>query len=160
MSGKAGSIEWVPRTAVKGIVMSNETYELEEGKRLALDYSKLARVAAACPDVIPAAVQDDDTKEVLVIAYVNKRALVETVKTGILTLWSTSRNELWVKGKTSGNYFTVREIRVNCEQNSLLFMVKAKGGSICHTKNRVGRVRNCFYRILNKQTMELENTDP
>jgi phosphoribosyl-AMP cyclohydrolase len=140
--------------------MKITTNELEEGKRLLLDYSKLTLIARACPDVIPAAVQDADTKEVIVVAYVNERALAETVKTGILTLWSTSRNELWVKGQTSGNYFTVEEIRVNCEQNSLLFKVRPKGDRMCHTRNKAGRARNCYYRRLDVKTMELENTDP
>jgi phosphoribosyl-AMP cyclohydrolase len=140
--------------------MEQNVRELEEGIKLRLDYAKLAKVAQACPDVIPAAIQDAATKEVLVIAYVNERALKETLKTGILTLWSTSRNELWVKGKTSGNYFSVEEIRVNCEQNSLLFMVKPKGDAMCHTKNSAGRARNCYYRKLNVSTGELENSDP
>ncbi len=140
--------------------MEHDVKELEEGRRLTLDFSKLAKVAQACPDVIPVAVQDAATLEVIVVAYVNERALNETIKTGTLTLWSTSRNELWVKGKTSGNYFTVEEIRVNCEQNSLLFKVKAKGDAICHTKNGSGKARNCYYRKLNTSTMELENTDP
>ena len=139
--------------------MENDMKQLEEGKRLTLDYSKLAKVAKACPDVIPAAIQDAATKEVILVAYVNESALSETLKTGILTLWSTSRNELWVKGKTSGNYFTVEEIHVNCEQNSLLLKVRAKGDAICHTRNQAGRARNCFYRKLNAKTMELENTD-
>jgi phosphoribosyl-AMP cyclohydrolase len=134
--------------------------ELEEGTKLKLDYAKLAKVAQACPDVIPAAVQDAATKEVLVIAYVNERALKATLQTGILTLWSTSRNELWVKGKTSGNYFSVVEIRVNCEQNSLLFIVKPQGDAMCHTKNSAGHARNCYYRKLNVATGALENCDP
>jgi phosphoribosyl-AMP cyclohydrolase len=140
--------------------MGKEMKELEEGKKLNLDFTKLAQVAAACPDVIPAAVQDEATKEVILVAYVNERALRETLTTGILTLWSTSRNELWVKGKTSGNYFSVREIRVNCEQNSLLFVVSPRGDSICHTTNQAGRARNCFYRRIKNDAMELENTDP
>ncbi|MBN2352130.1 MAG: hypothetical protein JXD23_06120 [Spirochaetales bacterium] len=140
--------------------MDNDVKELEEGKRLMLDFSKLAKVAKACPDVIPVAIQDAATQEVIVIAYVNERALNETIQTGTLTLWSTSRNELWVKGGTSGNYFTVEEIRVNCEQNSLLFKVRAKGDAICHTKNSSGKARNCYYRKLNTAAMELENTDP
>ncbi len=139
--------------------MEKNINELEEGSQLTLDFTKLAKVAAACPLVIPAAVQDTSTKEVILVAYVNEQALRETIKTGILTLWSTSRNELWVKGKTSGNLFTVDEIRVNCEQNSLLFTVSAQGNAICHTSNKDGRARHCFYRKLDTGTMELENTD-
>ena len=77
-----------------------------------------------------------------------------------LVLWSTSRNELWEKGKTSGETFDVLEIRVNCEQNSLLMIVRPRRGGICHTKNRAGEPRNCYYRRLNLDTGKLENLDP
>ena len=77
-----------------------------------------------------------------------------------LVLWSTSRNELWEKGKTSGQTFDLIEVRVNCEQNSLLYKVRPRAGGICHTKNREGAPRNCYYRVVNLETGELENTDP
>ena len=69
-------------------------------------------------------------------------------------------NELWEKGKTSGETFDLVEVRVNCEQNSLLYRVRPRRGGICHTKNRKGEPRNCFYRKLNLGTGKLENTDP
>jgi phosphoribosyl-AMP cyclohydrolase len=134
--------------------------ELEEGSKLDLDFSKLSKIAAKCKDVIPVAVQDIDSNEVILLSYINELALKESVKTKIATFWSTSRNELWIKGKTSGNYYEVKEIFVNCEQNSLLFKVKSKVSGICHTNNRTGQARNCFYRKLNLNNMELENIDP
>ena len=133
---------------------------LEEGTKLQLDYTKLKRIASNGSDVIPVAVQNSDTKEVILIAYVNEKSLHHTVTTGIATFWSTSRNELWIKGKTSGNTFKVDEILVNCEQNSFVFKVKPNHGGICHTKNKDGKARDCFYRRLNTDNMELENLDP
>jgi len=128
--------------------------ELEEGTTLQLDFNKLAKVAQ-CPGVIPVAVQNADTQEVILVAYVDK-----SIETGSAVFWSTSRNELWEKGKTSGETFDLLEVRVNCEQNSLLYIVRPRRGGICHTKNRQGEPRNCYYRRLNLQTGVLENLDP
>jgi phosphoribosyl-AMP cyclohydrolase len=133
---------------------------LEEGNKLQLDFSKLARVAEKCPDVIPVAVQNIDTHEVILVAYTNAEALKLALKTRTAVFWSTSRNELWEKGKTSGETFDLIEVYVNCEQNSLLYKVRPKRGGICHTKNRKGEARNCYYRRLNPDTLELENIDP
>ncbi len=134
--------------------------ELEEGTRLMLDYGKIAKVAKVCSDVIPVAVQNADTHEVILIAYVNERALKVAIETKTAVFWSTSRNELWEKGKTSGETYELLEVLVNCEQNSLVFRVRPRRGGICHTKNAAGRARNCYYRRLNTQTMALENLDP
>ena len=65
-----------------------------------------------------------------------------------------------IKGETSGNTFELVDVLVNCEQNSLVFLVRPRGGGICHTNNREGKPRNCFYRRLNPDTSLLENTDP
>jgi phosphoribosyl-AMP cyclohydrolase len=134
--------------------------ELEEGKELRLDFSKIAKIAAKCPDVIPVAVQNYDTQEVILIAYVNELALKTAVQTRTAVFWSTSRNELWEKGKTSGETFELLEIYVNCEQNSLVYKVRPRRGGICHTKNCQGEPRNCYYRRLNLDSWELENINP
>ncbi|MEM9158508.1 MAG: phosphoribosyl-AMP cyclohydrolase [Verrucomicrobiota bacterium] len=134
--------------------------ELEEGTKLNLDFSKLAKVAAACPTVIPVAVQNVDTKEVILVAYANELALKKSIETRIATFWSTSRNELWIKGLTSGNSFKLIDIFVNCEQNSLVYTVRPEGQDICHTNNKDGKSRNCYYRRINLETGELENQDP
>jgi phosphoribosyl-AMP cyclohydrolase len=136
------------------------TQELEEGKQLHLDFDKLEKATAQSGGIIPVAVQDIDTREVILIAYTNKEALEKSIKTGIATFWSTSRNELWIKGATSGNTYELKAVYVNCEQNSLLYLVKPKGGGICHTHNAKGQARNCFYRRLNLKTGELENMNP
>jgi phosphoribosyl-AMP cyclohydrolase len=140
--------------------MSNAHYELEEGTRLQLDYTKIAKVAATGSEVVPVAVQNIDTHEVILIAYANELALQASIDTRIATFWSTSRNELWVKGKTSGETFEMLEVLVNCEQNSLVYKVRPHKGGICHTKNQHSEPRNCYYRRLNFETGELENLNP
>lgn len=134
--------------------------ELEEGKKLQLDFSKIAKIASKCSDVIPVAVQNADTNEIILIAYVNELALQTAIQTQTAVFWSTSRNELWEKGKTSGETFELLEVYVNCEQNSLVFKVRPRRGGICHTNNCQGEPRNCYYRRLNMVTGELENVDP
>lgn len=123
--------------------------DVEHGSQLQLDFDKLAKVAACGQPLIPVAVQHADTKEVLIIAYVNPQALEHTLRTGNATFWSTSRNELWEKGATSGDVLRVVEIRVNCEQNSLLYIVKPLGKGACHVKKADGTPHmSCFYRRL------------
>ena len=134
--------------------------ELEEGKKLTLDFTKLEKAVASSPGIIPVAVQNANTRELILVAYVNKEALERALETKTAVFWSTSRNELWEKGKTSGDMFDLVEVRVNCEQNSLLYMVRPRRGGICHTKNQKGESRNCYYRRLNFETRELENMDP
>ena len=135
---------------------SSELNLLEEGTRETLDFSKLRQVAGIEEEVLPVVVQDSATKEVLIVAYINRQALDESLKTGIATFWSTSRNELWVKGATSGNALRIDEIRVNCEQNSAVFLVTPLGSGVCHTKDSDGQYRTgCYYRRM-KPSGELE----
>jgi phosphoribosyl-AMP cyclohydrolase len=136
----------------------DDASELEEGRKLALDFGKIEGMGRM--GVIPCAVQNADTGEVILVAYVNEAALRQAVATGSAVFWSTSRNELWEKGRTSGQTFDLLEVRVNCEQNSLLYRVRPRTGGICHTRNAAGRPRNCFYRRLDFETWELENLDP
>ncbi len=134
--------------------------ELEEGNRLTLDFAKIAKITENCKECIPVAVQHADTQEIILVAYTNERAMRKAFATRTLILWSTSRNELWEKGKTSGESFDLIEARVNCEQNSLLYIVRPRRGGICHTKNIQGAPRNCYYRRINLDTLGLENLDP
>ena len=134
--------------------------ELEEGRRLRLDFRKLLKATSACPDILPVAVQNVDTGEVILIAYANQQALQAAIERRSAVFWSTSRNELWEKGTTSGETFELVEVRVNCEQNSLLYRVRPRRNGICHTKNRRGEPRNCYYRRLDFATGELEHLDP
>lgn len=128
---------------------------LEEGSELWLDFDKLGKIAAAGVPVVPVAVQDAETKEVLMIAYVNEAALQRTLEQGVATFWSTSRNELWVKGATSGDMLEIVEVRVNCEQNSLLYLVRPLGKGACHTKDAEGKTRpSCYYRRIEEGHLE------
>jgi phosphoribosyl-AMP cyclohydrolase len=135
-------------------------HSIEETNELKLDFQKLEKAVAASPGIVPVAVQDADTQEVLLVAYTNEQAFRKALAERSLILWSTSRNELWEKGKTSGETFELVEVRVNCEQNSLLYKVRPRRGGICHTKNREGNPRNCFYRKLDLGTGRLVNTNP
>ena len=134
--------------------------ELEEGLKLTLDFGKIAKIAENCKDAIPVAVQNADTKEVILVAYTNELAMKKAFAERMLVLWSTSRNVLWEKGKTSGETFDLLEAYVNCEQKSLLYIVRPRRGGICHTKNQKGEPRNCYYRRINMDTLELTNVDP
>ena len=121
--------------------------ELEEGAELMLDFSKLRKVASGETSVVPAVAQDVDSGEVIIVGYVNELALKTAQQEGLATFWSTSRNELWIKGKTSGDYLELVETRVNCEQNSLLYRVRLKGEGSCHTRDNDGKHRlGCYYR--------------
>ncbi|HPF99543.1 MAG TPA: phosphoribosyl-AMP cyclohydrolase [Kiritimatiellia bacterium] len=133
--------------------------KIEETSKLKLDFAKLEKAVASSPGIIPVAVQNADTNEVILVAYTNELAFRKSVETRSLVLWSTSRNELWEKGKTSGETFDLVEVRVNCEQNSLLYKVRPRRGGICHTKNKNGAPRNCYYRKLKLENGTLENTD-
>ena len=134
--------------------------ELEEGQKLELDWNKLEKAVAGTKGIIPVAVQNADTKEVILVAYINKLAFEESLKRKMLVLWSSSRQELWIKGLTSGETFELIEARVNCEQNSLLFIVRPNRGGICHTKNANGKPRDCYYRKIDFDTLKLENLNP
>lgn len=102
------------------------------GNRMELNYNEQG--------LIPAVVQDAETEQVLMVAWMNAEALRLTRETGEAHFWSRSRNELWHKGATSGNIQRVQEIRVDCDADTLLLRV-VPAGPACHT----GAV-TCFYR--------------
>lgn len=128
--------------------MSEHT-DLEEGTNLTLDFTKLQQIGGAGHHVVPVAVQDADTGEVLIVAYANQEALNATLERGEAVFYSTSRNEIWHKGATSGDTLAIVEVRVNCEQNSLLYRVRPNGQGSCHTKGADGTARaGCYYRAI------------
>lgn len=96
--------------------------------------------------LIPAIVQDADTKEVLMMAYMNAESLHLTIQRGETYFWSRSRQELWHKGETSGNTQKVIEIFLDCDADTLLIRVQPFGPA-CHTGERT-----CFYRSLERET--------
>lgn len=128
---------------------------IEETDELCLDWNKLSDMDKSCR-VIPAAVQNINTSEVILIAYMSKESLEESIKRRKVVLWSTSRNKLWFKGQESGNTFTLHRILVNCEQNSLVLLASPDRGNICHTSCN-GIPNNCYYRELDMDSMKLIN---
>ena len=90
--------------------------------------------------LVPCIVQDYTTSQVLMLAYMNEESLQKTIDTKLATYWSRSRNELWVKGETSGHYQHVREILVDCDEDTILLKVD-QDMAACHT----GKY-SCFYR--------------
>jgi len=91
--------------------------------------------------LIPVIAQDFETKEVLMLAYMNQQAWEATLKTGKATYWSRSRNVLWLKGETSGHFQLVKDIFIDCDDDTILLYVQQLGGAACHTG-----YKSCFYR--------------
>ena len=131
----------------------SEQNGIEEGSQLEIDFAKLSKIGMNGHMLIPVVVQDATSKEVLIVAYANDEAVAETFRLGEAVLYSTSRNELWHKGATSGDVLKVEEVRINCEQNSLLYLVTPKGQGACHTKDETGKSRSsCYYRTVENNT--------
>lgn len=142
LAGQTGLVLGVPSPYAAGV------NALEEGTRAQLDFAKLKGVAGIAAQVLPVVLQHADSGDVLFVGYANEEALRETLRTRSVVLWSTSRDELWRKGASSGDVLDLVEIRVNCEQNSLLYRVRPRGG-VCHTKQADGSTRaSCYYRRL------------
>ncbi len=99
--------------------------------------------------LVPAIVQDHETNEVLMLAYMNEQSWQKTLETGKATYWSRSRNALWVKGESSGNVQLVKEILIDCDNDTVLLKVDQKGGAACHTG-----YRSCFFRRLSAGAVE------
>lgn len=99
--------------------------------------------------IVPVVVQEIDSGTVLMVGYADRRALDATLSTSAATFYSTSRRRIWVKGEESGNRLAVEEVRVDCDQDALLYRVRLLGGGACHTKNANGGPRHsCFYRAV------------
>ena len=103
-----------------------------------LDFSKL-------DGLLPAIIQDDETGRVLMVGFMNEEAWKKTVDTGLATFYSRSRNKLWTKGESSGHTLEIREIRTDCDLDSLVLRVKAHGPGVCHKG-----YESCFFRRFEK----------
>ena len=104
--------------------------------------------------LVPAVAQDADSGEVLMLAYVNRAALDATRETGLAHYYSRSRDELWQKGGSSGHTQSVREVRVDCDADALLYVVEQTGGA-CHTG-----YESCFHRTLDGELVGEQVFDP
>jgi phosphoribosyl-AMP cyclohydrolase len=105
--------------------------------------------------LVPAIAQDAASGEILMVAYMNRAAWDHMLKTGRGTYWSTSRNELWVKGETSGHIQHVREVRVDCDADVVLMKVEQVGGVACHEG-----YRSCFFRRVEGGQFRVVETKP
>ena len=116
-----------------------------------VDFSKL-------DGLLPSVIQDVTDGRVLMVGFMNEESFRKTVQSGKVTFFSRSRNELWTKGETSGHALLVREIQVDCDQDTLLIKVEALGPGVCHNG-----FRSCFYRRLEDgrwQVFEERQYDP
>jgi phosphoribosyl-AMP cyclohydrolase len=129
--------------------MKMDNSELEETENLHLQFSKRG-------GLLPVAVQETQTGQVLMLASVNQEAFEITLKTKKATFWSTSKNEIWTKGLTSGNTLLIDEILVDCDQDAIVYKVTLEKGGVCHTYNKQGKNRKaCFYRNLDVENNQL-----
>lgn len=111
-----------------------------------LDFTKMG-------GLIPAVVQEYDTGEVLMLAFMNQDAWEATLATGSATYYSRSRQALWVKGKSSGNVQHVKEIRIDCDNDTVLLKVEQIGGAACHTGHK-----SCFFKRVDNGTVNSVGT--
>ena len=109
-----------------------------------LDFAKSA------DGLLPAIVQDAETGDVLMLAYINKESWGKTLETGKAHFWSRSRNKLWLKGESSGNVQLVKDIFVDCDQDTVVFKVEQLGGAACHKG-----YRSCFFRRVTDGELEV-----
>jgi phosphoribosyl-AMP cyclohydrolase len=99
--------------------------------------------------LLPAIVQDHETKEVLMLAYINDLAWKKTLETGKAHYWSRSRKKLWLKGETSGHQQLIKNILVDCDDDTVIYQVEQLGGAACHTGHR-----SCFFRQVSEQGLQ------
>ena len=104
--------------------------------------------------LVPAVIQDDESRDVLMVGFMNQLAFEQTLETGFVHFWSRSRNQLWKKGETSGHTQEVVSMAINCEDNSLLIQV-IQNGAVCHTGHRT-----CYYRQILPDGSLVETSDP
>jgi phosphoribosyl-AMP cyclohydrolase len=116
----------------------------EEVKMIPLRFDKGA-------GLLPAIAQDYKTGEVLMMAYINEEAWRATLATGKAHYWSRSRNKLWLKGESSEHYQLIKDIRVDCDEDTVIYIVEQLGGAACHTG-----YRSCFFRHVAGDELKVE----
>ncbi len=109
--------------------------------------------AKSSDGLLPAIVQDAESGEVLMLAYINREAWDKTRETGKAHFWSRSRNSLWLKGESSGHVQLIREILVDCDEDTVIFKVKQLGGAACHKG-----YGSCFFRRLQGEELQIITT--
>ena len=113
---------------------------LEETPEIRLQFDKRG-------GLLPVVVQEQSSGAILMQGYTNELAFQTTLEKRLATFWSTSRQALWTKGETSGDYLKIKAILVDCDQDALVYQVEVMGQGACHTRNAQGHPRfSCFYR--------------
>jgi len=108
-----------------------------------MDFTKLG-------GLIPAVVQDEISNEVLMVGFMNEEAWGLTEQSGYVTFFSRTRNTLWTKGETSGNRLAVRQVLLDCDEDTILIKVRREGdGNVCHTGQRT-----CFFNVIQNTQVE------
>ena len=131
------------------LTLMGQVNDLEEGTVQQLDFDKIGGVGRDGHQVLPVVLQEVESGEVLFVGYANEEALRMTLEMKSAVLYSTSRNQIWHKAATSGDTLSLIDVRVNCEQNSLLYLVTRDGRGACHTLGADGLSRSgCYYRSL------------
>lgn len=102
--------------------------------------------------LLPAIVQDHETNEVLMLAYINEQAWEKTLATGKAHYWSRSRNSLWLKGETSNHIQLIKEILVDCDEDTVIYKVEQLGGASCHKG-----YKSCFFRRVDGDTFTIKD---
>jgi phosphoribosyl-AMP cyclohydrolase len=129
--------------------MKMDNTALEETQNLQLQFEKRG-------GLLPVAVQETQTGQLLMGASVSQEAFEIALKTKKATFWSTSKNEIWTKGLTSGNTLLTNEILVDCQQDALIYKVTLEKEGVCHTYNAQSKNRKaCFYRKLDLENNQL-----
>ena len=129
------------------------TEQLERGIELQLQFDKRG-------GLLPVVVQEFVSGQILMLGYTNQEAFNQTVSTRQATFWSTSRNKLWTKGETSGDYLKIMDILIDCDQDAIVYQVKLAGDGACHTIGKNGRHRKtCFYRAYDSNKNALQPLD-
>jgi phosphoribosyl-AMP cyclohydrolase len=108
-----------------------------------MDFAKLG-------GLVPAVVQDEISGEVLMVGFMNEEAWQLTRQSGFVTFFSRTRNKLWMKGETSGNRLAVRQLLLDCDEDTVLIKVRREGdGNVCHTGQR-----SCFFNVIENAQVE------
>lgn len=124
--------------------------DLEESSKVNLQFAKRN-------GVLPVAVQESLTGQILMLASVNKEAFDYSIQNKVAAFYSTSRKALWIKGESSGNYLQLDDVLIDCDQDAFVYKVTLKKGGVCHTFNQKGENRKgCFYRTLQMESQTLE----
>ena len=130
--------------------MTTAINQLEEGLEIIPQFSKRG-------GLLPVVVQETSTGQILMLASVNEEAFQKTLETKLATFWSTSRNQLWTKGESSGDLLKIDNILIDCDQDAIVYQVTLLGKGVCHTFDSNGNHRKaCFYRELNIEQNKLQ----